>query len=80
MTKKKPNSSYYSESQLKMVLKNKPTITSKNWVVWDCNSESVLYGEKFCVAKEVASLTKLMTLLVVCKYIEKLKIQPTSYR
>lgn len=73
-------SKVYIEISSQFALKLKPAITSKCWVIYDFTQDRVLYGEKFCCEREVASLTKLMTLLVACKYIKKYRISPNSFR
>ena len=53
-------------------------ITSQSYCVYDCVSKTVLKGRKQNVRREVASLTKMMTLLTVIKLLARFNMNPAK--
>lgn len=65
-----------SEIKLTKILMDKPAppVTACSWVVLDRKSKEVLFGRLEKERREVASLTKVMTLYTVLSLIDTLKI------
>jgi D-alanyl-D-alanine carboxypeptidase (penicillin-binding protein 5/6) len=51
-----------------------PFVTAKNWLTINADNKEIIYGYKIYEEKEVASITKLMTCLIVLDFIEKYNI------
>jgi len=51
-----------------------PVISANNWAIYDVNSKSFVGGVKEHEVKQMASLTKMMTALVVVSLCDELKI------
>lgn len=48
-----------------------PDVTAQSFIVVDCNSRNILLSRKPTYKREVASLTKMMTLLTVLKLLQR---------
>ena len=48
-----------------------PVITAQSYIVYDCIEKKVVLGEEIYCKREVASLTKMMTLLTVIKLMQR---------
>lgn len=68
-----------SEVNMVGMLNKLPKISSRSWVVLDSQSKEALFGYKYCIKREIASLTKLMTLFTACKIIEDSKLNAKKY-
>ena len=55
-----------------------PIVSSKAWVVARGDTGEVIYGRRESVKREVASITKVMTCICVCKIMESFKIDPKT--
>jgi D-alanyl-D-alanine carboxypeptidase len=53
-----------------------PVISAKCWAVMDARSGELLYAKRETKRREIASLTKMMTVLCVCKLIKKFNVDP----
>lgn len=68
-----------NDNQLSTLLQDLPKITSRSWVAFDARSRESLVGYKYGVKREVASLTKLMTLFTACKLIDESRLTPRNF-
>ena len=68
-----------TEVNMVSIVNELPKISAKSWVVLDGPSKEALFGYKYSIKREVASLTKLMTLFTACKIIEESKITARSF-
>lgn len=48
-----------------------PFISAQSWVVFDCQTEHLLFGKMERERREIASLTKIMTCLVVLSLVKR---------
>ena len=48
-----------------------PTISAQSYCIYDCNTKQLLLSEEQYTKREVASLTKMMTLLTVIKLMQR---------
>lgn len=65
--------------RLKLLLKDMPKVTAKSWAVADLDSSQVVFGFRATVKREVASLTKLMTLFTALDIVASYNIDPDSF-
>lgn len=56
-----------------------PFVSAQSWVVYDCNSEQVLFGRMERERREIASLTKIMTCYVVLELIKRFNIDEKKH-
>lgn len=63
---------------LKEIVSNIPKVTAKSWVAIDLATKKPLFGYKVNVKREVASLTKLMTLYTAFDICSELQIEPKT--
>lgn len=68
-----------SEVNLTSLINELPKISSKSWVILDCQSKEALFGYKYSTKREIASLTKIMTLFTACKIIEDSKLNSKGF-
>jgi len=68
-----------SDLHLPQLVNELPRISARSWVVLDVNSGDALFGYKFAVKREVASLTKLMTLYTACRIIEQGRLNADKF-
>lgn len=57
-----------------LVEKPTPTISAQSWVVLDRKSKQVLFGSREKEIREVASLTKIMTLYTCLQMVDSLQV------
>lgn len=72
------NKSITAECELVKVLNDLPRVSAKSWVLLDSSTKEPLFGFKHGTRREVASLTKLVTLITACKLIEEHHISPNQ--
>lgn len=66
------NSAELLQAQQKLLLENPaPYVSAQNWVIIDRKKGDLMFGKCETVPKQVASLTKIMTSLVVLNLIEQ---------
>ena len=53
-----------------------PKVTANNWAIFDGDTGEVLFGENAKERKEIASLTKIMTLYTVLSLIKRFNLDP----
>ena len=63
-----------NDLNLPQMINDLPKISARSWVVLDVNTGDTLFGFKYAVKREVASLTKLMTLYTACRIIEQSRL------
>jgi len=71
--------SFENHQILPMTKKKTPKIKAKSWVVFETNTEKMLFSMKHRKAREIASLTKIMTCHLACFFIENYEINPANY-
>jgi D-alanyl-D-alanine carboxypeptidase len=64
---------------LKMIVSDIPKVTAKSWTAIDVDSKKVLFGYKVNSRREVASLTKLMTLFTALDICRERNIDPETF-
>jgi hypothetical protein len=67
------------ENNMCTILNELPRVSSKSWVVVAAGEKEPLFGYKYTIRREVASLTKIMTLYTACKIIEDNRLSPDEY-
>ena len=55
-----------------------PSVTANSWAIMNGYTEQLIIGRNLNKKREIASLTKIMTALVVCQLVERMKICPYS--
>lgn len=68
-----------NEVNLMGIINELPKISSKSWVVLDSQTKDALFGYKYSTKREIASLTKIMTLFTACKIIEDSKLNSKHF-
>ena len=70
------------EVKLAKILLDKPPplVSSTNWAVYDMKNSTLLYGKHERERKEVASLTKIMTLYVCFRLLERFQLNEHETR
>jgi hypothetical protein len=68
-----------NEVNLMSIINELPKISSKSWVVLDNQTKEALFGYKYSTKREIASLTKIMTLFTACKIIEDSKLNAKNF-
>lgn len=65
-----------NELKLAKILMDKPAphVTAQSWLVLDTSSRQILFGKMEKERKEIASLTKIMTIYTCLKMIEKFRV------
>lgn len=65
-----------NEIKLAKILLDKPAplVTAQSWAIFDVKSQTFLFGKMEREKREIASLTKIMTLYTVLRLLEKLDI------
>ena len=56
-----------------------PFVSAQSWVVYDCNSEQILFGRMERERREMASLTKIMTCYVVLNLIKRFNLEERKH-
>ena len=56
-----------------------PKIKAKSWVIFEENTEKMLFSLKPRKSREIASLTKIMTCYLACYFIEKFEMNPSNH-
>lgn len=67
-------------SQLRMEAELRSRISSKSWIAYDQNRNLVVFEKGCSVKREMASLTKIMTCLLVLDLCEELDLDCTTFR
>lgn len=57
-----------------------PQVSAKSWVIYEAKKGRFIHGKRIFKKREIASLTKIMNLIVVIDCVKRLMIDPRKWR
>lgn len=57
-----------------------PQVSAKSWIVYEARKGRYIHGKRIFKKREIASLTKIMNLIVVIDTLRKLQIDGRKWR